>query len=860
MKVSVNWIKEYIDFELPPIDELVTRIGAQLGAVEEVNDLGAKYRGVIVAKVVSCEKHPNADKLSVCAIDDGGITPDVNRGEDGLVQVVCGAPNVREGLLVAWIPPKAIVPSTYDTDPFTLEARELRGIVSNGMLASGQELEINDDHSGILEIDVDVQPGQAFAEVYKLDDYIIEIENKMFTHRPDCFGQLGVAREIAGILGHAFTSPDWYSQVRKDIFDDYDSQPKKLVLVYNEIPDMVPRFMAISLSGITIKQSPIMVQSFLSRVGIRPINNVVDVTNYIMALTGQPLHAYDYDKVINLDYEHNPILERLDPEIEARKKSNAILTVRYPREGETIKLLNGKEITPRSEAIMIASKDHLIGIGGVMGGSETEVDENTKNIILECANFDMYSIRRTSMAHGLFTDAVTRFNKGQSPLQNDRVIAQATSMLQELAGGVLAGVNDWTEDTETLIGAKTNPSVEVSANFINARLGLDLTKEQICEILANVEFECDAENEIVRVVPPFWRTDIAIPEDVVEEVGRLHGFDTLPFELPLRTASPTQRNPLVEAKSEIREVLSSAGANEVSTYSFVHGDLLEKVGQSKELAFQISNALSPDLQYYRVSLTPSLLEKVHSNHKAGYDRFAIYEIGKAHVVGESDPWEETVPKEVNALSFVYSTQEKNDDSTAYYTAKKYLQHILDSFDVNYVSLEPLEGADLYNNPWVEQMVAPYEKSRSAILRDPEGLIWGVVGEFTNSVRKKLKLSEKTAGFELDPLLFVMHKKKGSSYRPLSRFPGITQDVTLSVPSTAPYIEVRRWAEQYLNNHKAPHTSIGVTDKDIYQKTSEDPRKHLTFSVSVVHYEKTLRETEVTQLVSGLADAANERYS
>ena len=213
MKVSLNWMKWYGGQGLDtPVDELVERIGTQLGAVEGVEDLGKKYQGVVVARVVTCEDHPNADRLHVCTIDDGGITPDVKRDENGHVQVVCGAPNVREGLMVAWLPPGSTVPESVGKELFVLEARELRGVVSNGMLASPKELALGDNHEGILEIDEpDVKPGDDFAKVYGLDDYIIDIENKMFTHRPDCFGQLGVAREVAGIQGKAFKSPDWYT-------------------------------------------------------------------------------------------------------------------------------------------------------------------------------------------------------------------------------------------------------------------------------------------------------------------------------------------------------------------------------------------------------------------------------------------------------------------------------------------------------------------------------------------------------------------------------------------------------------------------------------------------------------------------
>ncbi|MGH7241369.1 MAG: hypothetical protein ACREGB_03680, partial [Candidatus Saccharimonadales bacterium] len=243
MKISLNWMKQFGGQGLDvPVDALVKRIGAQLGAVEEVENLGEKYQGIVIAQVVSCVDHPNADRLHVCAIDDGGVTPDVKRDENGYVQVVCGAPNAREGITVAWLPPGATVPESVGAgEPFVLEARELRGVISNGMLASPKELALGDSHEGILEIDpiqwtpgqAEIKPGADFAKVFGLDDTIIDIENKMFTHRPDCFGQLGVAREIAGISGQQFSSPSWYAD--KPEFPGGDGLSLEVV---NESPEL----------------------------------------------------------------------------------------------------------------------------------------------------------------------------------------------------------------------------------------------------------------------------------------------------------------------------------------------------------------------------------------------------------------------------------------------------------------------------------------------------------------------------------------------------------------------------------------------------------------------------------------------
>ena len=406
MKISLNWVKEYAAIKVPQ-DELIAKIGAQLGEIEEIVELSDKYKGIVLAKVVTCEKHPNADKLSICTIDDGGKTKGVKRNGDGLIEIVCGAPNVRAGLLVAWLPPGTVVPVTYDKDPFTLEAREIRGKISNGMLASASELAISEDHSGILELNPhDGKPGDDFANAYFLNDTVVDVENKMFTHRPDCFGILGVAREIAGIQHLPFKSPDWYLDSPKL------SASKTLPLdVRVEDTKLVPRFMAVAMNVSNQKNGAIWMQTYLSRVGIRPISPIVDITNYVMHLTGQPLHAYDYDKV------------------KALSNTTPTLIARQAKQGEKLALLNGKMMEFDAPTILIAADEAAVGVGGVMGGADTEVDENTTSIIIEAASFDMYNIRRTSMKYGLFTDAVTRFNKGQSPEQTDRALAFAVRLI-----------------------------------------------------------------------------------------------------------------------------------------------------------------------------------------------------------------------------------------------------------------------------------------------------------------------------------------------------------------------------------------------------------------------------------------------
>lgn len=822
MKVSVNWLRQFTDIDLS-VDELVSKIGAQLGAVEEVVDLGKKYQGIIVSKVVSCEKHPNADKLSVCWIDDGNKAQNVERNENGHVQVVCGAPNVREGLTVAWLPPGATVPSTYEKDPFVLGARELRGVVSNGMLASSRELAIGDDHDGIVEIDIDADPGTDFADLYELNDHIIDIENKMFTHRPDCFGILGVAREIAGIQHKQFVSPDWY----KRALDRIKPGDTKLELtVKNDIPDLVPRFTAIAMANITVKQSPLIIQTYLSRVGLRPINNIVDVTNYLMVLTGQPTHAYDYDKLPGKSLE-----------------------TRMSRKGDTLRLLNGKELAFEDEAtILITSNDVPIGIGGVMGGADTEVSANTKNIVIECANFDMYSIRRTSMRYGLFTDAVTRFNKGQSPLQNDVILEEAVATMQYISGAQVA--SDVFDIQKGDLGSYG--SVEVSADFINIRLGSSLATEDMARLLENVEFTVEVHGDTMHVRPPYWRTDIEIAEDIVEEIGRLQGYDTLPVVLPKRPITATPPNELFALKSSIRTLLSGAGANEVLTYSFVHGNLIDKVGQDKDKAFRLTNAISPDLQYYRLSLLPSLLDKVHANVRAGAGEFALFEIGKAHIKGLTDETDPSVPAEAERVAFVYVADDKaakHHVGAPYFTARKYIEELFAGLHIQF-EIKPYDHEPTTDEG--RQCIRPFELSRTGFI-EVEGVWVGCIAEPNQAVKKALKLPDYTAVFELD-IKQLMRSAGGRSYQPLSKFPRVQQDISLKVSSDVRYGDVFAFLK---DNMEVPeHTYFNLLPLDIYQKGGV---KHFAFRLQVTSYIKTLTDGEVNGLLDKIAAKASEEF-
>jgi phenylalanyl-tRNA synthetase beta chain len=737
------------------------------------------------------------------------------------------------------------VPSTIEKDPFVLTVREIRGVKSNGMLASPAELGLSENHDGILEIDVaDVGeelmvPGTLFKNLYGLDDVIIDCENKMFTHRPDCFGTLGVAREIAGIFGDAYTSPKWYTfPVDQGPESRFESDKQLQISVENPIPELVPRFMMQAVSGLSVGPSPMWLQAYLARVGIKSINNVVDYSNYFMMVTGQPTHAFDYDKLVS--------------ESRVASGEQLQLSPRQALEGEKLALLNGKTIELHKDDIVIDANGKAVALAGVMGGSETEVDETTKTVVIECATFDMYTIRRTNMRHGLFTDAVTRYTKGQSPLQNDRVLAKYVDEIVRFAGGKVASQMFDICD-ESNVERLTSKVAETDVNFINSRLGSDLTSEQIKSMLENVEFGVEIlQSGTLRIASPFWRMDIDLPEDIVEEIGRLYGYDKLPVVLPPRPSKPASHNQERVFKQQLRTKLKEAGANEVLTYSFVHGELLKKAGiDADNWSYHIRNALSPDLQYYRPSLLPSLLAKIHPNNKAqaGSDtnEFALFEFGKAHVKGEFEKLEPTLPRQMKRLSFVYAADgkaAKSKTGATYYQAKMYVD-MLTNGQATYLPLDTNEYP----------ITAPFQLGRSAAVMVGDQLL-GVVGEFRRSVAKSLKLPQVCAGFELDIELLQEHLQP-RKYSTLSTFPESSQDVTFSVKHTVSWHQLEQLLHAELAVAGAENDyNYAIAPLTIYKpEDSED--KNVSFRITITHREKTLKTEEVTRLLNQIANAAHE---
>ena len=823
MIISVNWLKKFVP-DLPDIGELSKLIGARLVEIESIENLGEKYKDVIIAKVVSAQKVENSDHLNLCKIDDGGVRKNITRDEDGLIQVVCGAPNVRAGIFVAWLPPESIVPETFGGDNFKLGARKLMGHTSNGMIASLRELGLGEEHDGILEISPEVfengvQEGDSFADKFELNDFLLEVENKSLTHRPDCFGIVGFAREVAGILGQKFVEPDFIRGL------SFKAQNNKMVEVEIQDPEICERYAAAVFDISEILKNPnlTIVKTYLLRSGMRPIDSITDLANELMLETGQPLHTFDFDKLAKIN-----------------GSENIKITVRKAFENEELELLDGKKIKINNQDIVIAvgeNAETAVALAGAMGGASTAIDENTTRILVESATFNLYNLRNTQMRHGIFSEAITRFTKGVPEMISRKVLDLFGVRILELGGKPLSEVVDSNGD---FYYNKTE--ISVSKDKINQVLGTDFSNEEIQQTLENVGILTKNENPETFMIP-FWRNDLHIEEDLIEEVGRLNGYDNIKLQLPSRTFKAVKKAKIDLLQSEIRDILAASGANEVLTYSFIHGDLLEKVGQDPRNSYKIINSISPDLQYYRQTLMPSLLSKISQNIRAGFGGFAIFEINKIteKSLGLND---ENVPVEQKKLAFVYA---KNKGENAFYEAKNYVEFLFKKLGLN-VEILKFETEKL-------PLSTEFEPKRSALMqisKNGKMTILGVIGEFRKSVQKALKLPESTAGFELDlQILLENIENSNVKIRDFSKFQSVERDISISVEENRKFAEIFSIFENISDEFSEIH--IETSPIDIFNNC--DGTKNISIRFKITPFEKTLNGEEIREIMQKIEEKA-----
>ena len=720
MRISLQWLSEFVD--LPAPEELARRLTAVGLEVEAVERAGSGLEGVVVARILSSEKHPDAEKLSVTTVDRGGGQP---------LQVVCGARNYQVGDLV----PLATVGTTLPGGTKISKAR-LRGVESFGMLCSARELGLSEDASGLLILPAGLAPGTPIAEALRLEDVLFEVN--VTPNRPDALSHLGIAREVAAALGTPLKHPA--SAPREG-----GPPAAEAVSVRIEAPEKCARYAARVVEGVTIGPSPLWLQRRLERCGIRAISNVVDVTNLVLLELGHPLHAFDLDKV-----------------------AGAEIVVRTARPGERLTTLDGKERLLDPDDLLIADRDRGSALAGVMGGGDSEISAGTRRVLVESAWFQPATVRRTAKRHGLHTEASHRFERGADLGMVPSALDRCAALIAELAGGtVRPGVVD--------VQPRPAPRITVRLRWKRPGqlLGLEVAASDIRRILGGLGFiERDSDGEGASWEVPSWRVDVTIEEDLVEELTRTIGYQAIPETLPRLALATPATSPRLEAEARTRTALEGQGFREVVSYAFVPPQDLEAFEPGVK-AVGLKNPISAEMAVMRTSVVPSLLRAVAHNRRQGRDAARLYEVATAfaprlHV--DRDPPAVERPVVAAALAGRRSpvSWATGGEPSYFHDLKGVVEDVLAALGVEAAFDHASRAVD-----WLHPRAA-------AVVRLPGGGRLGALGEIHPRVAQAFDLPRGVLAFELDATALLAAARLVPGYHPIPRMPAVLRDLAVVV--------------------------------------------------------------------------------
>jgi phenylalanyl-tRNA synthetase beta chain len=783
VRVSLKWLADYVDVTLPP-KELAHRLTMAGLEVERIERVGGDWdpQLVTVGEVLSVEAHPNADRLRLATVEYGAGTPQT---------VVCGAPNVAPGQKIAFARAGARLIDGHSGKLAELKPATIRGVESAGMVCSEKELGLSEEHEGILVLPPDAPIGVPLS-LY-LGDAVLQIDLK--PNRPDCLSMVGVAREVV-----ALTDAPSLREPEHTYHEDDEPAAQRIAVEIAD-PDLCSRYVASIIEGVKIGPSPAWMQERLNAGGMRPINNVVDITNYVMLEIGQPLHAFDYDRI-------------------GGKK----IVVRRAREGEVLRTLDGVDRPLTADTLVIADANVPVAIAGVMGGFDSEVTERTATILLESANFHPVSIRRTATRLKSRTEASTRFEKGISPELALLASARATKLLVELAGGrALHGAVD--------AYPKHAPEVRIDLRRERLRqvLGVDLPTSQVRQALTSLGFGCKWEppsHYHVRV--PYWRTDVHIEDDLAEEVARVVGYEQIPTKGLGGAVPPAEPQPVRDLRERLRDALSAAGMQEVITYSLTTLEALQRVMPPEELAtyppLRVVYPVSADHEYLRPVLRASLLQALAANARHHDGEIALFEA--AHVF---QPLAEGGCEEREHIVGVVSGRREDrwghasHEAVDLYDAKGYVETALREIDVEVTWQAATEFGML--------------AGRTAELRAGDRKV-GTLGQVHPSVAAAFDIDQDVYLFELLVDELLPHVKDVRTYAAPSRFPPVVQDIALVVDKSVKAGQLRAAIEQHKLVARAQLFDVYEGDRVPANK------KSLAFSVTYQSNEKTLTDDDV----------------
>jgi len=792
MKVSLSWLREYVPVTMPTeeLADSLTMIGLEVDAIH--NRFGS-LDGVVVSRIVDIKPHPNADKLSLCQVDVGG---------EQVLSIVCGAPNAALGLVIPCALSGATLPNGI-----TIKKGKLRGELSEGMLCSASELGLSLEKSGIMELETQAVPGTPLVQALGLNDATLELG--VTPNRPDCLSIIGVAREVG-----AFSNPR--SKVNYPSSDT--AEPSKAygkIGEYTSVeilnPELCPRYAAQLVFDVKVGPSPFWLQDRLISVGLKPINNIVDVTNFIMMETGQPLHAFDFDRLAQ----------------------NRII-VRAASDGESFTTLDNKAHTLDREMLMICDGEKPVALAGVMGGLNSEIQEDTTRVLIESAYFNPACIRKTSKKTALSTDAAYRFERGIDPEGTIYALNRAASLITTLGKGNLV---------DGVIDAYPAPialrEIIMSVKALNKRLGTDLKRDEIKACLEAIELAVAVvDDDTLKVVPPPFRVDIERPEDLSEEVARIWGYNQIKTTFPPIPAEAVEPTPNIEVKNTIRNLFTGFGFYETINYSFIHQSCCDRMrlpeNDPRRALIDIMNPISEDQSVMRTSLVPGLLQNVQHNNSRQVRDLSFFEIGK--VFYKKDQGELADEMEMFAGVITGNQGEQSwyakERPCDFYDLKGVLEGFFKALFFDAAVFEPLPSEECH-----------YLRKGYAAKLSVNGVAIGTMGKIHQEVIDAFDIRQDVFIFEINLKELVLLVNNERTALPIPRYPFVSRDVTLVCSDHVKAGDLLSCIRQ--SNEKLVESARLI---DLYTgEPIPEGKKSLSFRITYRDQEKTLKDKDVNKV-------------
>ena len=791
MRVSLNWLKEYVTIALSVDDlaDLLTMSGLEVEAKEP---LGRSLEEVVAARVLSVRAHPQADALWLCDVEAGR----------GVVQVVCGAPNLYVGMMAPMALPGTKLPGGIE-----VKETRIRGEASVGMLLAEDEMGLTEDHTGVMVLPESLPPGASVAQALSLEDWALEIG--LTPNRGDCACVVGIAREIAALTGGRLRKPEIHLKEGNRLIE-------ALTSVTLDDPVGCPRYAAGMVCGFELKSSPFWMRYRLHVSGVRGISNVVDVTNYVLLEMGQPLHAFDYDRL----------------------KENRIV-VRRAREGEVFTTLDGKTHTMNHDNLMICDGQRPVALGGVMGGLNSEIFAESKNVLIESASFDPVTVRRSSKRLGLSTEASYRFERGVDIDGAVSALRRAMMLISEIAGGeVIQGVIDNYPTPRRL------KEIDLRVDKTNRFLGTELSRDTVGRYLKALELDVQpVEGNVLRVKVPAFRVDLTRDWDLMEEVARLEGYDKIPVTIPPIRPSEEKEDPEIATGVRVREIMVGLGFSEVISYSFIAPDSADLLGAEKDSPLRCSvpllNPLTVDQSVMRTSLLPGLLDAVRTNLSYGEKDLKLFEWGRVFIRQGTDE----LPRERLMLSGLITGLAnpkgwyREERASDFYDAKGTAEALLKALGLRALIFERGDTP-----PW-------YLREAASLIRSADQRL-GEVGQLSPEVLNRFDL--KLPGvfvFEIDGIVLLEKATGEGTFEALAKFPALYRDLSVIAKRS---VESARIQDIILRAGNGLVES--VTLFDLFEGGKMDPsEKALAFRICYRSRETTLDGKDINKLHESIVE-------